>query len=296
MAKVTCELLTVTPNMAHEWLNGMGKNRRVRQGRIDLYAQQMKRGDWMVTGQGLAFDERGKLIDGQHRLAAVIKADKPIEMMVTRGLKVGTQLVLDQPIARQIHDQISLDRGLDVTSRHVAVAKQMMLSIRVEYSGRLIDTRDTPLVERFYMKHHNAIAYAVARFTKVVPGVTLASVMAVMARAYYCTDEHELLAEFANILTTGFTETRTASAAIALRNFLIAGKVSARKTKTRVEIYKRTELALAAFLKREPMLHLPKTDLKQELFPLPEEVTAMKIAAKPTMVKKVKAVITQVAR
>jgi hypothetical protein len=36
----------------------------------------------MVTHQGIAFDTQGVLVDGQHRLAAIIEADRPVELTV----------------------------------------------------------------------------------------------------------------------------------------------------------------------------------------------------------------------
>lgn len=293
--QVTCNFVKITPKVAQQYLDCAGRNRKIREARVDLYAQQIKRGDWLVTNQGIAFDETGKLIDGQHRLMAIVRADTSAEILVVRGLKIGAQLVLDQPAARQIHDQIRLDRGLDVTSRDVAVAKQMMISVRPHIDrGVLLNLRDTILIERFYMRHHVAISYVTNLFKKAVPGITLASIMAVMSRAYYSLDEHERLNEFADVLTSGFTETRTASAAIALRNYLlsVAGRMSSRKVTSRIEIYKKTELALESFLKREPTLRLPRTDLKTELFPLPEETAKRQVfeavvaPEKPRLIKK----------
>ena len=40
----------------------------------------------MTTHQGIAFDENGVLQDGQHRLCAIVSANKPVDMMVTSGL------------------------------------------------------------------------------------------------------------------------------------------------------------------------------------------------------------------
>jgi len=41
------------------------------EGRMERgFAEAMRRGEWMVTHQGIAFDTQGVLVDGQHRLAA----------------------------------------------------------------------------------------------------------------------------------------------------------------------------------------------------------------------------------
>jgi hypothetical protein len=44
------------------------------------FAEAMRRGDWRLTHQGIAFDASGALVDGQHRLAAIVEADVPVEI------------------------------------------------------------------------------------------------------------------------------------------------------------------------------------------------------------------------
>ena len=46
------------------------------------FAAAMRRGEWRVTHQGIAFDTTGVLVDGQHRLAAIVEADIPVEVTV----------------------------------------------------------------------------------------------------------------------------------------------------------------------------------------------------------------------
>lgn len=79
----------ITPEMATQILeNHNSKNRNVSEGTVQSYANDMKNGRWTMTHQGLAFDINGTLLDGQHRLWAIVFANTPIEFMVTRGLPV----------------------------------------------------------------------------------------------------------------------------------------------------------------------------------------------------------------
>ena len=78
---------TITPAMAKEYLeHNMTNNRRLNTQTVNSYARIMKAGGWNVTHQGIAFDEDGELVDGQHRLQAIIVANIPVTMMVTRGV------------------------------------------------------------------------------------------------------------------------------------------------------------------------------------------------------------------
>jgi len=65
------------------------------------------RGEWIVTHQGIAFDENGLLVDGQHRLLAIIDSGRAVDCMVTRNLSTSVFSVTDGGIARSLKDRIS---------------------------------------------------------------------------------------------------------------------------------------------------------------------------------------------
>jgi hypothetical protein len=78
------KVLMITPDMAREFLaKNMKNNRHVMKNTVHSYARMMRNGNWNLTHQGIAFDENGELVDGQHRLAAIAEANVPVEMMVT---------------------------------------------------------------------------------------------------------------------------------------------------------------------------------------------------------------------
>lgn len=53
---------------------------------IRKMATDMKNGRWMATHQGIAFNEKGELFDGQHRMNAIIISGASIEMYVFRDV------------------------------------------------------------------------------------------------------------------------------------------------------------------------------------------------------------------
>jgi hypothetical protein len=100
--------VTVTPEMAKLLLKQNSNNRRLTQANVDFLASQIVRGDWKLTHQGIAVSESGRLLDGQHRLAAVIKAGVPAQMMLTAGLPDDIFDVLDIGRARRASDVLSI--------------------------------------------------------------------------------------------------------------------------------------------------------------------------------------------
>ena len=106
---------TVTPKKAAEFLEANTSNRPLSSSVVKGFAEAMTRGDWMVTHQGIAFDVDGVLVDGQHRLAAILEADVPVEMTVFTEVNRGTFDVLDTGKRRNAADVLALDGERSVT-------------------------------------------------------------------------------------------------------------------------------------------------------------------------------------
>jgi hypothetical protein len=114
------EKLTITPDIARKWLaQNTASNRKVAKRTVEAYAREMRAGRWQLTHQGIAFNRSGELIDGQHRLSAVIMADTPIESYVYTGLPLEYNAPIDQGYNRRI-DQI-----LGISSRKGSVARTL---------------------------------------------------------------------------------------------------------------------------------------------------------------------------
>ena len=80
------EVISITPEMAKEMLSKNNTNRRIRNRRVSLYADQMKKGNWHLTGQTITIAKDGTLLDGQHRLSAIIEAGVPVEFLVVSDI------------------------------------------------------------------------------------------------------------------------------------------------------------------------------------------------------------------
>lgn len=85
---IRMQIRTITPEWATKALARNIHNRPKSHDRIELYARDMKRGQWVINHQGIAFDENGDLLDGQTRLEAVVLAGVAVDMMVTTGLPI----------------------------------------------------------------------------------------------------------------------------------------------------------------------------------------------------------------
>lgn len=106
---VTTSIETITPAMAAEYLSGNENNRNLRAGRVAVYAQAMADGDWRMTGEPICFNG-SKLLNGQHRLSACIKANTPFTTVVVRGIAQEAMTYMDSGLMRTMGDHFKLQK------------------------------------------------------------------------------------------------------------------------------------------------------------------------------------------
>lgn len=100
----------ISPAMAKKYLEKNINNRNVRGKWVESLANAIKRGEWITTHQGIAFNEFGFLADGQHRLHAIIQADQTVNMMVTYNIPHDSFSVLDGGVKRSVADQTNMSK------------------------------------------------------------------------------------------------------------------------------------------------------------------------------------------
>lgn len=110
MNTIEVKKITVTPELATAWLDRNTDNRKVRGHHVDLLSNKMTSGDWMLTHQGVAFSKSGVLLDGQHRLLAIEKSKKTVELFVFFGIDDDAFKAIDSGIKRSISDLTNLDK------------------------------------------------------------------------------------------------------------------------------------------------------------------------------------------
>ena len=85
----------ISPDVAKQYIRTNNQNRPLRKRRVDYYAKLMERGKWKLTHQGIAFDKNGVMIDGNHRMHAVVQSGLTMPFMVTHGIDHDTFDVVD---------------------------------------------------------------------------------------------------------------------------------------------------------------------------------------------------------
>ena len=96
----TVERTLITPEIAHEMLKyneptDALRNRGLAFVTINTLAQAMTEGRWHFTGDTIKFSRGMRLLDGQHRLMAVIASGVAIDVLVAYGLPDETFAYID---------------------------------------------------------------------------------------------------------------------------------------------------------------------------------------------------------
>ena len=124
------DLVKVTPELAEQWLSANTvSNRKISKITVKRYAKDMVMGRWLVTGESIKFDVNGKLIDGQHRLAAVVAARNTVAMYVITGLPNETILVIDTGKSRTSGDALMI-AGHSVNSNEIAALARKIIGYK----------------------------------------------------------------------------------------------------------------------------------------------------------------------
>lgn len=126
------QVVTVTPEHAERWLGRNVQNRNLRQSTVDVYARDMLAGNWMMTGEAVKFNRNGRLLDGQHRLAAVVQSGCSIPMLIVSGLADATQNVMDSGVKRTAADVLRI-KGTPVAPAIASAARLGVLYDRGDF-------------------------------------------------------------------------------------------------------------------------------------------------------------------
>ncbi len=125
-AKPTFTVTPVDPDTARRWLGYNVKNRKITSSTWTRYARDMAAGNWQFTGEPIKFDTNGNLIDGQHRLLAIIDSGTTVLLPVVRGLQSRSQDVMDTGRKRSAADMLAM-HGRENVSLLAAAAKWAIL-------------------------------------------------------------------------------------------------------------------------------------------------------------------------
>lgn len=157
------EEVNISPALAQSWMGG--KNRTLRIGAVTKYKEDILNGNWKLTHQAIAIDWNGNVIDGQHRLAAIIKSGMSVVMLVAFDSDPETFDILDTGVSRNASDALFINGMAARTSK--IVCSIIPLITNFEASGAISNGHQskrygsiTPFVKDFINTNPDVIKSA----------------------------------------------------------------------------------------------------------------------------------------
>lgn len=224
--------ILVTPYLASKLLEKNINNRRVSQAVVNSYADEMLNGNWREdTYEFIKMSEDGFLLDGQHRLLAVIKSQKSINFQFAYGLLNNIFPILDTGSNRSSRDVFSIKKidnanvisscikSYIVNKRGFGRTHDSNLRLRITNTNILEEYEARP---EFWQEVATFGLKGYRNFAHVLSTTSIGSFY-----AYFYDFSPEQSREFISQLCTG--ENVVNSTIITLRNLLIKDKISNKK-------------------------------------------------------------------
>lgn len=263
IAAVRVRLLQLTPTQANELLEKNDGNRRISQSVVDKYARDIREGNWRMNGQTIKIGVTGRLLDGQHRCAAVLKAERPIQTLIVENLQDSVFDTFDLGQNRGLAE-ILKERGEQNTSTLAAAIRQIWLFSTGHIQHRVVAPTNSEMLE--LLEKHPGIRRSVSiahRIRDVIPtsvGCALHYIFSTINRGKA---QH-----FFDSLGTG-ADLSSESPILKLRNLLLRNRNSNRRSLSVSETYAITIKSWNAFVTGAPMKKLAwQNSGKREEFPM----------------------------
>jgi len=178
---------TIGRSKAQSYLDKNIHNRHLNSRTVTHYANQMVSGEWKINGDSIKFASDGTLLDGQHRLAAVVKADKTINFPVFRGVELDAVKTIDTGKSRSLADHLKMHGFKSVCRvdmRTVAAAIRVILDFEKGiYTQR--KRKITPTAAIDFLTDHSGLLDSCA-FTVDLRGAIFLPPSLLAATHYLC--------------------------------------------------------------------------------------------------------------
>lgn len=254
--------------MAKEMLESNVSNRRVNLSMVSQYAFDMVNGNWKTdTAECIKFSKERILLDGQHRLLAIVKANTPILFHVAFDLDENVFDVLDTGKIRNTTDIFKIN-GIhkeNVIPSIITQYNQIVLNKYASLQG--VDTSTShKLLKQYYESPEfwQNVARVATNYYILFAKIITPSMIGGFY-AYFVKSDAELADNFFSQLCSGANITN--NTILLLRNRLIQDKVSVKKIQKLTKVIFMIKTWNAFVLNKE--LKCLKFDASLEQVPLP---------------------------
>jgi len=123
------EIEFVTPEKAAYYLSlNFSDNRNLSDKAIQELSSEMRSERFTLSDSAICFDTRGELVNGQHRLSAIVRSKTVQPLLILKNVPDETKLILDVGRVRRMDDRITI-AGTKITKNYCAAVRHAMCPI-----------------------------------------------------------------------------------------------------------------------------------------------------------------------
>lgn len=190
----------LTPAAAKKLLERNIHNRKISEKVVQKYTAEIKAGEWRLTPGGIGFDDHGTLVDGQHRLQAIVRANQSVPMLITLGLPSAGQEKVDRHRRRTLFDALYL-AGFASKRQEVEIATCLTRRLMRSDSGVIPSDSLVKQTLDCHLEHIHSVIALMKGDNKSRRGLSQASFLA--AAVLYHEIDAEKCADFLQGVRTG---------------------------------------------------------------------------------------------
>jgi hypothetical protein len=118
--------VAMTPDLARELLGLMKHNRPVKNRAVKYYCSQIQRGEWEYTGETIILNKRGEVLDGQHRLIAIVETGITVEVLIVLDVSEvnGVWKKINTGVIRTVSDMLDVPNRANVSATLSLLARE----------------------------------------------------------------------------------------------------------------------------------------------------------------------------
>lgn len=180
--KFTVRLLT--PQWAADVLaNKNGRNRKLKAGTAAGISEEITAGRWRLNGEAIVFNTAGELVDGQHRLAAIVQSGIAVPSVVITGVAAESFESHGQSRPRTRGDILSIPAvGMDAGESNTGPLAAALTWVYRWENGRLDSHNLTPrnTEMRSLLDRHPGVRDSLSTASRCVRSVHIPSVTVAM--------------------------------------------------------------------------------------------------------------------
>lgn len=145
----------ISPDIAEQYLAlNFKTNRKLSPKNVYKHTSHMQKGKWLISTDCIGFDTLGRLINGQHRLTAVVRSNTSQPFIVVRNLPVQCAQILDLGKKRMMDERLTI-AGKTLGKLMCSVVRNTMTNYTENSLGtaKYSDQSDDDVVYSVYEKH-----------------------------------------------------------------------------------------------------------------------------------------------